>query len=123
MNCPVCGERLRAIERYGVEIDICPACKGVWLDRGELDKILEYDKSGRIQETAQAAPAATPPREYPAYRDRSDDDRRDVYDRKHDDDDRHDKHERNHNDERRYGTQKRKGSWLGDILGGLGGDD
>ena len=43
MNCPVCGERLREIERSGVLIDICPACKGCWLDRGELDKLLALD--------------------------------------------------------------------------------
>jgi hypothetical protein len=36
MNCPVCDAPLRAIQKYGVEIDICPGCKGVWLDRGEL---------------------------------------------------------------------------------------
>ena len=41
MNCPVCETKLRPVDRHGVEIDICPDCKGVWLDRGELDKILE----------------------------------------------------------------------------------
>lgn len=41
MNCPVCdGVRMREVERNGVMIDICPRCKGVWLDRGELDKLL-----------------------------------------------------------------------------------
>lgn len=42
MNCPVCKETSLVIsERQGVEIDYCPKCRGVWLDRGELDKILE----------------------------------------------------------------------------------
>lgn len=41
MNCPVDGAELRMTERQGVEIDYCPTCRGVWLDRGELDKILE----------------------------------------------------------------------------------
>lgn len=42
MNCPVCvDERLIISERNGIEIDYCPRCRGVWLDRGELDKIIE----------------------------------------------------------------------------------
>lgn len=41
MNCPTCPDATLAItERVGVEIDYCPVCRGVWLDRGELDKIL-----------------------------------------------------------------------------------
>jgi uncharacterized protein len=46
MDCPRCpGEKLITIERDGIEIDTCPRCRGVWLDRGELDKLL--DKSFR----------------------------------------------------------------------------
>lgn len=41
MKCPVDGETLKITERSGVEIDYCPVCRGVWLDRGELDKIIE----------------------------------------------------------------------------------
>ena len=41
MKCPQCNETLVMAERHGVEIDYCPACRGVWLDRGELDKIIE----------------------------------------------------------------------------------
>ena len=37
---------MREIERFGVLVDICPSCKGVWLDRGELDKIIQYAQSG-----------------------------------------------------------------------------
>jgi len=41
MNCPVCEDsRMKEVEKDGVLIDICPSCKGVWLDRGELDKLL-----------------------------------------------------------------------------------
>lgn len=53
MQYPVDGERLVISERSGVEIDYCPKCRGVWLDRGELDKIIE-----------RAAPSA-PPQDYP----------------------------------------------------------
>lgn len=41
MNCPVCNVALTMTERQGVEIDYCQRCRGVWLDRGELDKIIE----------------------------------------------------------------------------------
>lgn len=42
MKCPVCKEvNLSMSDRQGVEIDYCPECRGVWLDRGELDKIIE----------------------------------------------------------------------------------
>lgn len=41
MKCPVCDAELKMAERQGVEIDYCPQCRGIWLDRGELDKIVE----------------------------------------------------------------------------------
>ncbi|CAN5450586.1 zf-TFIIB domain-containing protein [soil metagenome] len=41
MLCPVCHTGLALSDRQGVEIDYCPQCRGVWLDRGELDKIIE----------------------------------------------------------------------------------
>ncbi len=41
MKCPIDGTQLVMTDRSGVEIDYCPQCRGVWLDRGELDKIIE----------------------------------------------------------------------------------
>lgn len=41
MKCPNCNETLIMADRQGVEVDYCPKCRGVWLDRGELDKIIE----------------------------------------------------------------------------------
>ena len=41
MNCPIDGDVLVMSERKGIEIDYCPKCRGVWLDRGELDKLIE----------------------------------------------------------------------------------
>ena len=53
MKCPTCKEpNLVISERQGIEIDYCPECRGVWLDRGELDKILE-----RSQQAAASAKA------------------------------------------------------------------
>lgn len=47
MNCPVCtNANLVMSERQGIEIDYCPQCRGVWLDRGELDKIIERSSAG-----------------------------------------------------------------------------
>lgn len=58
MKCPNCNVNLVMSERQGVEIDYCPECRGVWLDRGELDKIIE--KSA-------AASSAPPRRESEGY--------------------------------------------------------
>jgi Zn-finger nucleic acid-binding protein len=62
MACPVDGTTLVMSERQNIEIDYCPACRGVWLDRGELDKIIERAtaESG-AQAPAQPAPAPAPP--------------------------------------------------------------
>lgn len=47
MNCPVCTSvNLVMSERQGIEIDYCPQCRGVWLDRGELDKVIERSIAG-----------------------------------------------------------------------------
>ena len=45
MKCPTCNETLKMSERSGIEIDYCPQCRGVWLDKGELDKIIERSGS------------------------------------------------------------------------------
>ena len=59
MLCPVCKTPLTMSERQGIEIDYCPSCRGVWLDRGELDKILERS----AQPPAAPAPQAPPPQQ------------------------------------------------------------
>ena len=53
MKCPICAVDLVMSERSGIEIDYCPTCRGVWLDRGELDKIIERSQPVR----AEAPPA------------------------------------------------------------------
>ncbi|MBN8569003.1 MAG: zf-TFIIB domain-containing protein [Ignavibacteria bacterium] len=45
MNCPVCNEQLLILDKQGIEIDYCPKCRGIWLDRGELEKIIERSNS------------------------------------------------------------------------------
>ena len=61
MQCPNDGAVLTMSERSGIEIDYCPTCRGVWLDRGELDKLIERSLT---QPTAAAAP---PPQSQPQY--------------------------------------------------------
>jgi len=58
MQCPTDGSTLVMSERSGIEIDYCPQCRGVWLDRGELDKII--DRSLTQAPPAPPAPAAAP---------------------------------------------------------------
>lgn len=45
MNCPICSVKLQITERQGVEINFCPRCRGIWLDRGALEKIIERSQS------------------------------------------------------------------------------
>ena len=57
MKCPVCTTTdLLMNDRQGVEIDYCPQCRGVWLDRGELDKIIERSAIVPVQQPTHAAP-------------------------------------------------------------------
>ncbi len=61
MDCPVCKtERLSMMERQGIEIDYCPKCRGVWLDRGELDKIVERSVVELAAAVLGSAPAPQP---------------------------------------------------------------
>ena len=86
MQCPVDGTTLNIADRQGVEIDWCPQCRGVWLDRGELDKIIE-----RTAPEAAGPPPRAPERRY------SDDDDDDRYRRQP------------------YGQRRKKG-WLGEMF-------
>lgn len=95
MLCPVDNETLVIADRSGVEIDYCPKCRGVWLDRGELDKIIE--RASGADPLAGPAPRQAVPlreprpaptfhderRERPRHRDDDDDDDDDRRGRKH----------------------------------------
>ena len=78
MHCPVCPEtNLVMSERQGIEIDYCPKCRGVWLDRGELDKIIERSTAQEppaqpVAVQQQAAPYQPPPQQqqYGQYSDK-----------------------------------------------------
>ncbi|MBK8955236.1 MAG: zf-TFIIB domain-containing protein [Saprospiraceae bacterium] len=88
MKCPTCNVNLMMTDRNGVEIDYCPDCRGVWLDRGELDKIIE-----RTLQAESGHKTQQPQRPHDPY-----------YDKRHDDD--------KHYDYKR----KKKDSFLGDLF-------
>lgn len=74
MDCPVCKNvKLMMADRQGIEIDYCPTCRGVWLDRGELDKIIERSVGQQPAQPAAPAPGygSTPqpgyPQQHPGY--------------------------------------------------------
>ena len=52
MKCPHCAETLLMSQRNNIEIDYCPNCRGVWLDKGELDKLLEFTEQQYIPSPA-----------------------------------------------------------------------
>ena len=68
-TCPVDGTKLVPMERSGIEIDHCPTCRGVWLDRGELDKIIERNSAAVAPAQVPAPPResySAPPQPYDA---------------------------------------------------------
>lgn len=99
MLCPKCQNPMHQYERNGVVVEQCSECKGIFLDRGELEHLMNFEKSFHAG-PAPAAPAGPPPRE-PRYDDRRYDDRR------HDDRrDHYDDHRRK--DDYYYKKKKRK---------------
>ena len=76
MKCPVDNTTLVLADRNGVEIDYCPSCRGVWLDRGELDKILDRTAAETQRPVALSEPARAPREDRRPRDDDDDDDRR-----------------------------------------------
>jgi Zn-finger nucleic acid-binding protein len=97
MKCPVCLQPdLVMSERQGIEIDYCPQCRGVWLDRGELDKIIERSAS---QPAAAPPPPPQQPSGYPPQPGYSDRD-----------------HHKKYDDDYHGGYKKKRRGFLGDIF-------
>ena len=117
MKCPVDFVDLVMSERSGVEIDYCPKCRGVWLDRGELDKIIDRVNGGsgatppRPSAASPQPPIAPPPIYNPfESRPRYDDRERRDYDRR-------DYDGRDRSDRDQYGRKrKKKEGFLGDLF-------
>ena len=94
MKCPKCNSvNLNLMERQGVELDYCPECRGIWLDRGELEKVIERSYT----------PVASPV--YPEHQGHSGEYRQQYKENRH-----HDDHDYGHD------GQRRKKSWLSEIF-------
>lgn len=103
MKCPICNVDLLMSERQGIEIDYCPQCRGVWLDRGELDKIIE-----------RSTPAASAPsRDDRGWDDR---DRGREKDRDRDYDRMRDRDYDRYRDDYKKKKKKKPGSFLEDLF-------
>jgi len=100
VKCPVDGSELVMSERQKVEIDYCPQCRGVWLDRGELDKIIERIESEGVARSPQARSEPHPQ----AYRETYHPPRQEYYE---DDDYKHGQHSH---------KKKHRESWLGELF-------
>ncbi len=100
MRCPRCEVvDLLMMDRSGIEVDYCPTCRGVWLDRGELDKVIERTAASMPPTPYMApGPVPTPPPAYGYRRDDDDDD--DDDDRRGDD----------------YHRRRKRRGFLGDIF-------
>jgi Zn-finger nucleic acid-binding protein len=100
MNCPSCSTLLLLSDKHGVEIDYCPKCRGIWLDRGELEKIIERELSMSSQKIR--------------YNNNDNDDR---HDRRKDD---HDNYGQNYDndDHNNYGhnNKNKKRGFLSDLF-------
>jgi uncharacterized protein len=114
MKCPVCDVALSISSREGVEIDFCPQCRGVWLDRGELDKVIERAAASLAPTGGRDDRGSRGDRDdrYDRPPPRSDD----RYDRPRDDDRRYEG--KRYDDDKRYddGKRRKRKSFLDDIF-------
>lgn len=100
MKCPNCEETLVMAERQGVEIDYCPKCRGVWLDKGELDKIIEKAASTQVSQNLKS----------------NEDKKRKKYDDDDDDDEGGFFNRGRKDNENNFNQRKRGGGFLGDLF-------
>lgn len=123
MKCPVDDETLLMTQRDGVEIDYCPKCRGVWLDRGELDKIIEKTIASttppvQLTPPPEAQPTFTPPPPQPQYQDRREAPYQERRDPRYDDrrEPRYDDRRRYDDDDHYKGKRKKRESFLSDLF-------
>ena len=120
MNCPVCSERLREIERLGIIFEFCPSCKGAWLEQAQLERL-----SSLLNR--ESRPESVPEIRIPEYRSDEHDRYRDHrHDGEYDSDDNHqhrhkekydsDDHYGGHDNHGRYGHKRRRGGLLDNLM-------
>jgi uncharacterized protein len=95
LTCPKCRGAMRTYERSNVTVDQCTECRGIFLDRGELERLIDAETAwtARHREARPQAPPAQPPYQQPQYRDQEHDD-----------------------DQRRQGPYKKRKSFLEDLF-------
>lgn len=64
LTSPIDGSPMRQIQRFGIELDICPTSGGVWLDRGELEKLMALIRTAAEEETQYQQQYSQPPQQY-----------------------------------------------------------
>lgn len=114
MKCPVDGETLVMTERSGVEIDYCPKCRGIWLDRGELDKIIERAAASAVPPVVPAEPPRDPYLARDPYLERVKADRDEPRREEYRDRDRDHRHK--YDDDRPHGKRKKRDGFLSDLF-------
>ncbi|MTT31500.1 hypothetical protein GMB86_05665 [Terrilactibacillus sp. BCM23-1] len=114
MYCPICDDvRMKEVNKNHVLVDVCPNCKGVWLDRGELDKLLKQvsDVEGSYVDNQRYDDYEYNSKPYKNYRDDDDDD--------DDDDDRHYSKSYKHGHDYKKNPRRKKKKSVMDMLGDM----
>ena len=102
LTCPKCQGDMRTYERNGITVDQCADCRGIFLDRGELEHLVEADARAHTTVGSPSAPPAADPR-YSVGR--------------HGGDDRYERHDRDDDHRSGYGHQKkRRKSWVDELF-------
>jgi uncharacterized protein len=115
LTCPVCQGSFREVLREGILIDVCNQCRGVWLDRGELEKLLSLSRGASDEAPVTQPQAYEPPRQPQPYEQQPHAQSKPVYRRDDDDDD--DRRKHGHGEYDKYGNKKKKkGFDFGDIF-------
>lgn len=114
LSCPVCSSAFREVLRDNILIDVCTQCRGVWLDRGELEKLLEA-----VRNASEYGTKSNPDRDNKNYNNRHDDDDRENYrNRNYNDryDDDYEDTRHGYNDRKHHGHKKSKLMSILDIF-------
>lgn len=106
LTSPIDGSPMRQIQRFGIEIDVCPTSGGIWLDKGELEKLMAFIKNAAEEEARQYQEIASAPVQQAAPRQEYREERRP--DPRYDDRDRY--------DDRKYNKKRKKKSVLSEVL-------
>lgn len=122
LPCPKCATPMRTLERSGIHLETCPDCRGVFLDRGELDRLLDLEAASTMPDDRERRPDRGPERN--AGRSGSRDDDRELergpY-RDHDDDDDDDRRGRWEQGSGDPGRRSSRRGFLNDLLENIGG--